>query len=86
MTDSASTSDPAALLALREQIDQVDRELLALLNRRAGLALKVGEVKKREGSVAFRPEREAQVIAGLKSTNPGPLHADSVAQIGRAHV
>ena len=83
MTDSASTSDPAALLALREQIDQVDRELLALLNRRAGLALKVGEVKKREGSVAFRPEREAQVIAGLKASNAGPLHADSVAPIWR---
>ena len=67
--------DDAALLALRSAIDAVDRELLALLNRRAGLALEVGELKKREGSVVFRPEREAQVIDGLKAANAGPLQA-----------
>ena len=46
------------LLSLRVRIDAVDLELLQLLNRRASLALEVGEVKKKEGSVAFRPERE----------------------------
>ena len=71
------------LLALRVQIDTLDRELLAALNRRAALAQAVGEVKKREGSVAFRPEREAQVIDGLKAVNPGPLKAESVAPIWR---
>jgi chorismate mutase/prephenate dehydratase len=80
-------SEPAAvnpgLLALRERIDAVDRELLALLNRRAGLALEVGEIKKHEGSVVFRPEREAQVIDGLKAVNGGPLKNDSVAPIWR---
>ena len=71
------------LLALRVQIDALDRELLDALNRRAKLAQTVGEVKKREGSVAFRPEREAQVIDGLKSVNPGPLMTESVAPIWR---
>jgi chorismate mutase/prephenate dehydratase len=71
------------LNGLRTQIDAVDGELLALLNRRAGLALAVGELKKREGSVVFRPEREAQVIDGLKSRNPGPLENASVAPIWR---
>jgi chorismate mutase/prephenate dehydratase len=71
------------LLGLREQIDAVDRELLAALNRRAALALEVGEIKKREGSVVFRPEREAQVIDGLKRDNTGPLKSDSVAPIWR---
>ncbi len=77
---------PAAhpeLASLRIQIDAIDRDLLALLNRRASLALEVGEVKKKEGSVAFRPEREAQVIDGLKGANPGPLKPDSVAPIWR---
>jgi len=73
----------AALLALRTQIDAVDRELLALLNRRAALALEVGELKKRTGGVVFRPEREAQVIGGLKAVNAGPLQSDSVAPIWR---
>ena len=71
------------LLALRERIDAVDREMLALLNRRATLALEVGEIKKHEGSVVFRPEREAQVIDGLKAVNPGPLQTASVAPIWR---
>jgi chorismate mutase/prephenate dehydratase len=71
------------LLALRQRIDAVDRELLALLNRRAALALEVGELKKHEGSVVFRPEREAQVIDGLKAANTGPLQSDSVAPIWR---
>jgi len=74
---------PPELLALRNQIDALDRDLLALLNRRAGLALAVGELKKKEGSVVFRPEREAQVIDGLKAGNPGPLKNDSVAPIWR---
>jgi chorismate mutase/prephenate dehydratase len=71
------------LLALRQQIDAIDRDLLALLNRRAAVALEVGEVKKRQGGVVFRPEREAQVIDGLKAVNPGPLASDSVAPIWR---
>src|SRR3954447_5106028 len=71
------------LLALREQIDAIDRDLLSTLNRRAALAKAVGEVKKREGTVACRPEREAQVIDGLKAVNPGPMMTESVAPIWR---
>ena len=82
MAENPPAANPA-LLSLRTQIDAVDRELLTLLNRRAALALEVGEVKKKEGSVAFRPEREAQVIDGLKAQNPGPLESDSVAPIWR---
>ena len=82
MADLSPPANPA-LLALRTQIDDVDRELLALLNQRARLAQEVGDVKKQEGSVAFRPEREAQVIDGIKTRNPGPLLAESVAPIWR---
>jgi chorismate mutase/prephenate dehydratase len=77
-------AEPAPeLLTLRSQIDALDRELLTLLNRRASLALKVGEIKKREGSTVFRPEREAQVIDNLKALNGGPLAVESVAPIWR---
>lgn len=82
MAEPTAPLDPR-LLALRQRIDAVDRELLRLLNQRANLAQEVGEVKKAEGSVAFRPEREAQVIEGLKATNDGPLKPDSVAPIWR---
>lgn len=76
-------ADDGALLALRDQIDAVDRELLIMLNRRAGLAQAVGQIKKRQGSMVFRPEREAKVIQGLKGRNPGPLLADTIAPIWR---
>jgi chorismate mutase/prephenate dehydratase len=75
-------SEPA-LASLRAQIDALDRELLTLLNRRAALALQVGEIKKRDGTPVFRPEREAQVIDGLKAVNPGPLPNECVAPIWR---
>ena len=71
------------LLLLRERIDALDRELLALINQRMQVAVEVGELKKSEGSPVFRPEREAQVIDGLKAINPGPLKASSVAPIWR---
>jgi chorismate mutase/prephenate dehydratase len=83
MAEPASPPPPPELLALRDQIDAVDRELLELLNRRASLAQQVGEIKKQEGSVVFRPEREAQVIDGLKTRNTGPLKTESVAPIWR---
>ena len=73
----------ASLPELREQIDSADRDLLALLNRRAALALEVGELKKAEGSAVFRPEREAQVIDGLKAANSGPLSSASIGPIWR---
>ena len=82
MADAAPPSD-AELVGLRERIDAVDRDLLGLLNRRAELAQQVGEVKRKEGSVAFRPEREAKVIDALKKQNAGPLKTESVAPIWR---
>ena len=71
------------LLELRVQIDAVDQELLQLLNHRAALAHEVGEIKKGEGSVVFRPEREAQVIGALQKANSGDLKDSSVAFIWR---
>jgi chorismate mutase/prephenate dehydratase len=77
------TAPLRGLQDLRNEIDGLDRELLGLLNRRASLAQEVGELKKREGSVVFRPEREAQVIDALKAGNAGPLRSESVAPIWR---
>ena len=71
------------LAALRAQIDALDREMLGLLNRRAVVASTIGEMKRAQGSPAFRPEREAAVIDALKRVNAGPLPEASVAPIWR---
>lgn len=59
---------------LRDAINSVDRELVALLNRRAGLSLAVGALKRGgDDDVVFRPGREAEVLKELLSRNTGPL-------------
>ncbi|AWI54343.1 chorismate mutase [Aquabacterium olei] len=71
------------LADLRVRIDALDVELLSLLNARARLAQAVGEVKKIDGSPVFRPDRELQVIEGLKQRNPGPVLPESIGPIWR---
>jgi len=71
------------LAALRMQIDTIDAELLTLLNRRANVAELVGEVKKRDGTPFFRPDRVAQVIEKIQTANLGPLKNDHVAAVWR---
>jgi chorismate mutase/prephenate dehydratase len=72
-----------ALLALRDQIDGLDKQLLELLNQRARVAEQVGEIKRAEGTPFFRPDRVAQVIDKIRAANPGPLKAEHVAAIWR---
>jgi chorismate mutase / prephenate dehydratase len=62
-----------SLEQLRESIDSTDREILRLINRRAGLAQAVGELKKHTDAPIYRPEREAQIHTALAANNPGPL-------------
>ena len=46
------------LAILREDIDKVDAELLRLLNQRAELVLKVGELKKANNLAVVHTDRE----------------------------
>ena len=78
--DARIVSSPD-LAVLRDQIDALDQELLALLNRRALVAEQVGEVKRREGSPFYRPDRVAQVIARIQQRNYGPLKNEHVGAI-----
>ncbi len=69
------------LSAVRSEIDAIDAQLLELLNRRAGCAQTVGEIKAAHGEAGFiyRPEREAQVLRRIQELNHGPLPDESVA-------
>ncbi|MCX8087560.1 MAG: prephenate dehydratase [Rhodocyclaceae bacterium] len=69
-----------ALARLREGIDAIDAELLRLLNERARLAQRVGELKR--GNI-YRPEREAQVLRRIAELNAGPLPEGAVRTIFR---
>ncbi|BEP56328.1 prephenate dehydratase [Variovorax sp. V118] len=88
MTASAPTppttpDNSESLAGLRVQIDSLDQRLLSLLNERAHVAELVGEVKKREGTPFFRPDRVAAVIDKMQKSNGGPLKDLHVAAIWR---
>ena len=53
------------------------------MNRRAQVAQQVGDVKKREGTPFFRPDRVAQVIEQVERANTGPLKNTHVAAVWR---
>jgi chorismate mutase / prephenate dehydratase len=82
MSSSDNPTD-RALGALREQIDAIDRQLLELVSRRAGLASEVGRLKIAAGTPVYRPEREAEVLRTVAATNPGPLTAFALEPIFR---
>jgi chorismate mutase / prephenate dehydratase len=82
-TASSIPSLALALAPLRVKIDALDAQILALLNQRAAVALDVGHEKQLRGEPVYRPEREAQVLAGLGERNAGPLKTEGVQAIWR---
>ena len=65
----------------RAEIDAIDDELLRLLNKRAAIALRVGEVKQRNDTSLCDPRREFEVLTRLSQSNAGPLDEQGVTSI-----
>ncbi|MEK9772486.1 MAG: prephenate dehydratase [Opitutae bacterium] len=61
------------LESLREEIDQIDSEIVSLLNLRVGKACEIGKIKKLSGIDPYDPAREEQVFAKLSGYSDGPL-------------
>jgi len=75
----------AALQAVRDEIDRIDRELVRALNQRAQCALEIARIKREAGvgGDLYRAEREAQVLRGVREMNAGPLSDDEAARLIR---
>lgn len=65
MSQEVSSNTPPALRALRAQIDELDRSLLALLEARVALARGLGALKGSQGLPTRDPQREEEVLARL---------------------
>lgn len=90
-----STDDPSAktdsapldLGKVRQQIDDIDRQIQTLLTERAGAALEVAKVKLAEAGGRpvdfYRPEREAQILKEVARRNEGPMSDKAVQRIFR---
>jgi chorismate mutase len=69
------------LATLRAQIDAVDEQLVVLLNARAAHALAIGRLKEQAHLPVYQPAREADVLAHVRSVNPGPLDDGAVTRL-----
>ncbi|MDD2676258.1 MAG: chorismate mutase [Methylacidiphilaceae bacterium] len=58
---------------LRRRLDEMDRQILALLNQRMEVAKRIGERKRRESQLIFDPNREEAVIQDLVKQDAGAL-------------
>ncbi len=89
--DSRSPSSPSSsdakraptLASLRGEIDRIDKELVQLINRRAEISLKVGQVKHKQGIEIWSAAREDEVIAKALAASKGPIPADALRVIYR---
>ncbi len=73
------------LASIRQRIDEVDRQIQALISERARYAQQVG-LSKGELAAAvdyYRPEREAEVLRGVLERNDGPLRDEEILRLFR---
>lgn len=68
---------------LREEIDGVDQQLLALLNQRIDVSIRIGALKLASGHQVFVPGREEELLQRLEELNPGPLDREALRSIYR---
>ena len=66
---------------LRASIDDIDARTIALLQKRANLAVKTGEIKTSLGLQVHDPGRERTILNAIAGSSSGPLPADSVQRI-----
>ena len=72
------------LKEIRDKIDAIDLQILDLIQSRAALASKIGEIKKESSQfdgMFYKPEREIEIINNLINEDAGPLKAKNVRSI-----
>jgi chorismate mutase/prephenate dehydrogenase len=85
MNDVLNTQDPmAALLPLRQQIDELDSQLVELLAKRAAVTAEVGRVKQQYALPLYVPEREQALIkARRQQAEEAGVSADLIEDVLR---
>lgn len=58
---------------LRDEITAIDREIVALVNRRLATVARLKRHKDEHGIAFVDPEREERMVAERVGENPGPL-------------
>jgi chorismate mutase len=62
----------------RSRIDELDRQLVELLNRRTRIVEDIGRAKEASGLPIYEPNREEDVFRNVFSHNQGPLSTEAL--------
>ncbi|SQJ12798.1 bifunctional 3-deoxy-7-phosphoheptulonate synthase/chorismate mutase [Staphylococcus auricularis] len=65
----------------REEIVEINNEILKLLTKRGEVAQKIGEEKRKQGTVIYDPQREKEMINELVEKNEGPFNDNVIKQL-----
>lgn len=71
------------LQSLRKEIDEIDKQILHLLSKRAEIAIKIGEIKRKKGILFYDPVREKSIIENLTKQNKGPFPDETIKTLFR---
>jgi chorismate mutase / prephenate dehydratase len=77
------TAKSPTVASLRRELDAIDSEILAAINRRAELAQQIGALKQAGQHEVYDPQREAIVLERVVAENHGPLSDDAVRAVYR---
>ena len=69
------------LKGYREEINQIDRGIVDLLNRRAKVVLLIKRMKEKHDMPLYDAKREEDLMNNIVSYNKGPLYNDNIVQI-----
>ena len=72
------TEFDSGIQPLRERVDAIDQQLLALLNARAEVVADIYALKARHGVTRFDRARTGEILERLAGSSTGPLSADDV--------
>ena len=65
----------------RNRIDDIDKKILELLNKRAECAIEIGKLKSKNKMKVYDPLREKHIISNLRGINNGPLSDDAIQRL-----
>ncbi|MCH4168866.1 MAG: chorismate mutase [Streptococcaceae bacterium] len=63
---------------IRQEIDQIDCELVTLLEKRMDAVVKIAEYKKNTGKAIFDGDREKEVLKKIANLVQNEVHRDTV--------
>ena len=65
----------------RKKIDELDRQLVALISERARAAVAIGKLKRDTSMPIYEPHRERVVFENVQAANRGPLAGRDLVRI-----